>query len=57
MQQDFERSGGRSFEAFTMGDFYGAGFLHILVLGFLVVLLFGSLANVAGAAWFRYRRI
>jgi hypothetical protein len=57
MQQDFERSGSRSFEAFTMGDFYGAGFLHILVLGFLVALLFGSLANVAGAAWFRYRRI
>lgn len=55
MRQDFERSGSRSLEAFTMGDIYGAGFLHILFIGFFIAVLLGSIAGLGGLGWIKLR--
>jgi hypothetical protein len=50
MAQDMARSDSTNFEAFTMGDFYGAGFLHLLVLGLGLALVIGSCSAAGG--WF-----
>ena len=48
MQADFIRSGARDFQIFVIGDFFGAGFFHLLLIGLLAVLLFGSIGSVVG---------
>jgi uncharacterized membrane protein len=48
MQADFIRSGARDFQTFVIGDFFGAGFFHLLLIGLLAVLLFGSIGAVVG---------
>ena len=57
MRQDFERSGSKSMEAFMMGDFYGAGFLHILIIGFFLAIVFGGFASLCGLTWIKIRGI
>jgi hypothetical protein len=41
--EDFQRSGMTNFEAFVLGDFYGAAFYHLLLVGPLVAGVLGSL--------------
>lgn len=55
MAQDMARSGSTNFEAFTMGDFYGAGFLHLLIIGLGVALVLGSAASLVGTLAARLR--
>ena len=42
MGADFVRSGGHNFQVFVIGDFFGAGFFHLLLIGLLAVLVIGS---------------
>lgn len=48
MSQDMARSGSTNFEAFTMGDFYGAGFLHLLIIGLGMALILGAVSSLGG---------
>ena len=49
MHDDFERHGaGGDFQTYVIGDFFGAGFFHLLLIGLVGVLLFGSLGAAIG---------
>ena len=49
MQLDFARSGATDYQAFTISDFYGAGFFHLL-LGLFFTVILGSLGAFIGLA-------
>jgi hypothetical protein len=54
MGQDFARSGASDFQTFVIGDFFGACFFHLLLIGLVAVALFGSAGAALGkglAAW------
>jgi hypothetical protein len=48
MAADFLRSGMQDFPAFVIGDFFGAGFFHLLLIGLIALLLFGSMGALLG---------
>ncbi|HEX7432388.1 MAG TPA: hypothetical protein VF326_01925 [Anaerolineaceae bacterium] len=48
MYADFVRSGGHNFQTFVIGDFFGAGFFHLLLIGLVAVLLVGSIGAGIG---------
>ena len=49
MQADFIRSGATDYQAFALGDFFGAGFYH-LSLGLIFATILGSIGRVVGKA-------
>ena len=48
MQEDFRRSGEQDFQTFVIGDFFGAGFFHLLLIGLVAALIFGSIGALTG---------
>ena len=57
MHADFERhGGGGDFQTYVIGDFFGAGFFHLLLIGLVGVLLFASLGAVIGKVIAALRR-
>jgi hypothetical protein len=49
MHADFVRSGAHDFQTFVIGDFFGAGFFHLLLIGLLAMLVFGSIGAAVGS--------
>lgn len=48
MRADFVRSGTSDFPTFVIGDFFGAMFFHLLLIGLVAGLVFGSTAAGVG---------
>ena len=48
MGEDFKRSGMADFQAFVIGDLFGAVFFHMLLIGLVAGLLFGAFAGAIG---------
>jgi hypothetical protein len=56
MGTDFARSGGNDFQAFAIGDFFGAGFFHLLLIGLLAMLVIGCVGGGISLLAARWRK-
>jgi hypothetical protein len=56
MEADFARSGGTDFQTFVVEDLFGAVFFHLLLVGLVAGLIFGSIAGLIGKVIFATRK-